>query len=245
MLDIVISETAAKTYWPGKDPIGRTAQMDWGGMKNARVVGVVGDVRSMGLDSLPKPMTYWSPSQFPIGAMTFTLRVAPGTRGTEQAVQRAVAELEPTMPVGDVKTMEMHLAESVARRRLTTTLVSAFGVVALLLAAVGLYGVVAYGVAARTREFGVRVALGARQADVTQLVLGHGLRLAAISAAAGIAVALVATRLLTATLYGVAPTDMPVFVVATATLVLVALLASWMPARRAGRTDPVTALRAD
>jgi putative ABC transport system permease protein len=245
-LVVLVSESAAKTWWPGQDPIGKTVRMEWFGMLNARVVGVVGDVRSLGLDSLPRPTTYWSPSQFPgITTMTYTLRLAPGVTGVEQAVRRAVNELEPTMPVAELKTMDVTLAESVARRRLTTTLVSAFGVVALVLAAVGLYGVVAYGVAARTREFGVRVALGARQADVTQLVLGSGLRLAAVSAVAGVAAALVASRLLTATLYGVEPTDPVVFALATATLVVVALLASWMPARRAGRTDPVTALRAE
>jgi predicted permease len=243
---ILVSESAARTWWPGQDPIGKSLRMDWFGMMDARVVGVVGDVRAMGLDSLPKPTTYWSPSQFRgLNTMTYTLRLAPGMTGVEQAVRRAVADVEPTIPIAELRTMDVTLAESVARRRLTTTLVTAFGVVALILAAIGLYGVVAYGVAARTREFGVRVALGARSVDVTQLVLGHGLRLAAISAAVGVAVAIVATRLLTATLYGVAPTDLGVFAAATVTLVAIALLASWIPARRASRTDPVTALRAD
>ena len=243
---IVINEALAREYFAGRDPIGRTITIAWDRQRVGRIVGVVGDVRHKGLDSASRPMTYWAPQQMVgFNEMALVMRLAPGAGAVAEALRREVQAVDPNVPLGEIAMMDVHLAESVARRRLTMSLVTAFGLIAVLLAAVGIYGVVAYGVAQRTREFGLRLALGAQSLDVTRLVLGEGFILAAASVGVGIAGALALTRVLRSALYEVTPTDPLVFAAAVALLVGIALLASWLPARRASRVDPAVALRAD
>ncbi len=245
---VVINETLAKRFFPGESPLGRSVTVAWGNpTTTGRVIGVVGDVRSMGLDAEPEPTTYWSTMQLgrSLGQVGIAVRLAPGASGVKEAMLREVRAEDADLPLSEVKMMEVHLAESVARRRLTTTLVSAFGGVALLLAVVGLYGVIAYTVAQRTREIGLRLALGARTGDVKRLVLRQGLQLTLAGIGVGFAGALALSRVLAASLYDVKATDPLVFAGVAALLAVVALVASYLPAARAAKVDPMAALRSE
>jgi ABC-type antimicrobial peptide transport system permease subunit len=217
------------------------------------VIGIVGDVRSF--VGLPPPPTVFIPSAQTPAAMTrlfgswFATHVLVRTSGDPAAIQaslpRVIRATDASVPVGRVRAMQEVLVGSLAFQRFVMALLSAFAGLAIILASVGLYGVIAYLVAQRTHEIGVRMALGARSRDVLGMVLGHGLRLVAIGVVLGIAGALGLTRFLAGQLYGVRPTDPFTFIAVTALLALVALAATWLPARRAARVDPMIALRAE
>jgi putative ABC transport system permease protein len=209
------------------------------------VVGVVGHVRHTGLDDPSQPQVYWSHPQRVQDRMALVVK----TRGDPAALTRSIAavvrSVDPEQPVYDVRTLDEVVERSLARRWLQTTLLGVFAGVALVLASVGAYGLIAYGVGQRQREFGVRIALGARRRDVLALVLRRGASLFALGAAAGLALAAGAARVLSTLVYGVAPHDPPSFALATAVLFAVSMAACWVPARRASRVAPSIALRSE
>ncbi|HEY7481563.1 MAG TPA: ABC transporter permease [Gemmatimonadales bacterium] len=250
---VVINRTLARQVWPEGNALGQRILMGGGGADSIwrTVVGVVGDVRQQGLDAEPRPEIFLPHAQFPAGtgtplrSMLMALRTEGDPVLLSGALRAAVAELDPDLPVVEIQTMEAALGAWAAERRLTMMLVAAFAALALTLGAVGVYGVMAHLVAQRTREIGIRIALGAVPREILGLVLSQGAWLAAFGIAAGLAGAFAATRLLASLLFGVGPTDATTFVATATALAVVAALASLLPALRAVRTDPVDALRAE
>jgi putative ABC transport system permease protein len=240
---VVINETMARRYWPNEDPIGQRVVISWNENLEDEIVGVVGDSRHAGLDTEPRPMTYWPNTRFAYGRMALTIRTAVDPGSLTSAVVNTVRELDPAQPVSNIRTMEDVVASSVTLRRLTMMLLGVFALVALTLAAVGIYGVLAHTVSQRTHEIGVRLALGARASDVLWLVVGHAMALAGAGLALGFAGAYALTGVMRALLFDVTPTDPVTFASVAAVLGVVALTASAIPALRAVRTDPVVALR--
>jgi putative ABC transport system permease protein len=236
----VVSASAAQRFWPGRNPIGERFSIN---DPEITVVGVVGDVHGAALDAAPQPTIYVPHRQDPWPFMTFALRTTASPGTLANAVRDAIWRVDKEQPVGAVRTMDEQLSNSLARRRFSVTLLTAFGVVAVSLAAIGLYGVLAFVVAQRRREIGLRLALGAQARDVITDVLGQGMRLALVGVAAGIGLALAATRLLRSLLYGTSPTDAVTYVAVATLLVIVCAGASLVPALRASRVDPLTALR--
>jgi len=249
----VINRTLARQVWPDGDALGQRILMGGGATDSIwrTIVGVVGDVRHRGLDAEPRPEIYLPYAQFPAGTGTpqRTLRIVMRSEGDPVqltgALRAAVAELDSDLPVGDIQTMEEALGSWAAERRLTMTLVGAFALLALALGAVGVYGVMAHFVGQRTREIGIRMALGAVPREILALVLSQGARLAFLGIAVGLVGAFAATRLLASLLFGVGPTDPTTFLATAAALSVVAGAASVLPAVRAVRTDPVDALRSE
>jgi putative ABC transport system permease protein len=250
---MIVNETLARAAWPGEDPIGKRIACCEGAPDQPvwkTVVGVAADVRSRGPAAEPRPEFYLPMDQVPEEAWawiqrTMTLMVrAEGVSAAAltPALRQAVREVDPTLPVYNVATMSERLRDSTAQARFNTLLLSALGGVGLLLAAVGIYGVIAYFVAQRTREIGVRMALGATGRDVLGLVLRQGMAAVLAGVAVGIPSALMAGRALQAMLYGVGSGDPLTLVTVVAVLLLVALLASALPARRAVRVQPTEAL---
>jgi predicted permease len=239
---VVVNETMARRYWQGRDPVGGRLRSgpDW-----VTVVGVAADGKYGSLSEPALSVMYFPIQQ--VYRADPVLHVA--TRGPAEpvigAVRQAVAGLAPDLALFDVRTLEEHLRMSVAIPRMAALLLGIFGGVALLLAAVGLYGLIAFVVGQRTREIGVRMALGADRADILRQVLGQGARLAGAGLVAGAGLAALATPLMSSLLVGVSPTDATTFAATGALLLGVALAAAWLPAARAARVDPVDALRAD
>ena len=242
---VIVNETMAIKYWPGEDPIGKKVNISWNDRRDDEIIGVVGDVRHAGLDTAPRGMTYWPYARFPYGSMTLAVRATTDPRAIVNGVVSVVRELDRDLAVADIRTMEEVVSNSVAQRRLTMLLLAAFAGAALVLAAVGIYGVIAYSVTQRTQEIGIRMALGARQADVLKMVVGQAMLLAAIGIAVGAAGALFLTRLMTGLLFDVRPADPVTFAAVATLLAAVAAAAAYVPGRRATRVDPVVALRAE
>jgi putative ABC transport system permease protein len=203
----------------------------------------VGNVRQLGPSHDESPAIYIPYQQDPNGDMNLVLRTASGPLASVAPVKAAVQAVDPTQPVYDIATMDQRLSESMAPQRFNALLVGVFALAALGLAGVGIYGVLAFSVARRTPEIGVRMALGARRAEVLTLVVGEGLRLCALGVGSGLAGSVPLTRLLRSVLFGVSPADPVTLVAASAALVLVAVMACYIPARRAVTIDPMTALR--
>jgi putative ABC transport system permease protein len=241
----IIDETMARVYWPDEDPIGK--RLSWSSNNGnpiwAEIVGVVGAVKHIGLDGVVRGQLYMSHNQRSQGAMYLAIRTSGNPTSLAGAVKSAIQVVDKDQPVYNIKTMEEYLAGSVAKRRFTMLLFGIFGAVALILAAVGLYGVMSYSVTQRTHEIGIRMALGAKQSDVLRLVVGQGMLLAVAGVAIGLGAAFLLTRLMSSLLYGVSATDPVTFVVISLTLTGVALAASFVPARRATKVDPMIALR--
>ena len=243
---VVINEAMAKRFWPNEDPIGKrisTAtsigqQTQW-----QTIVGVVGNVRHLGLDVEPRPEIYYHTTSNPPFGPVVVIRTTGDPQRLISIARAKVRELDHDVAISNVNTMEQLVAQSVAQRRFGMFLVGIFAALALVLAVVGIYGVVSYSVAQRTNEIGVRMALGASTTDVLKLVLKHGIALALIGVAAGLAGAFVVTRLMVALLFDVKPTDVVTFATVSVGLMLVALLACYVPARRAMKVDPLVALR--
>lgn len=239
----VINEALAEQQFPGEDPIGRQLNIPWNEMLEGEIVGVVGNVREMGLDEEPSPAIYWSYRQMPSGQLNLVLRTAGDPTALANAAQAVVREIDPNQPVAEVRTMEQVVSGTVSRPRFNLMLLGGFAAASLLLAALGLFGVISYSVAQRRQELGVRVALGATSRDVLRLVVGEGMGLTVAGLVVGLVAAIVLTRIMTSMLHGVSPTDPLTLAVVSAFLALVALLASYLPARRATRVDPMVALR--
>ncbi len=241
---VVINETMARRHWPNEDPIGKRVRISWDDLED-EVIGVVGDVKHSGLDAEPRAMTYWPYARNAYGTMTVTVRTAGDTGRVVNSIVGLVRQLDPELVVANVKTMDEVVSNSVAQRRLTMLLLTIFAATALLLAAVGIYGVIAYNVTQRTQEIGIRMALGAQRSDVLGMVVRQALILAVAGIVLGGAGALVLTRLMEGLLFQVKPGDPMTFIVVSSVLAAVALLASYIPGRRATRVDPVIALRAE
>lgn len=239
---VLLNEAAAKKFFAGEDPIGKHVSI--GSQIESEVVGVVGGVRQRP-DSAPGPTAYFPLAQSPTPGVFFFIRSSrdPASMGNE--VRRAVHEVAPQVPVYDMLTMMQRTASATAEARFRAVLLAAFALVALSLAAIGIYGVVSFAVTARTREIGVRIALGAERGRVERLVIGEGMGLVGIGAVIGLAGALVATRVLRTFLFELTPGDPITYVSVAVVLGVVGIVASWIPARRASRVDPVVALRAD
>ena len=242
---VVISESAARAYWPGQDPVGKPVSVGQGGFMDdtAFVVGVVGDVRYGSLDSLPVPDVYLSYYQSPRGRLTMFVRTAGDPRAIVAPARREIAALAPGVPLYDVRPMQERVADAMGYARFSALLLAAFAGVALALAALGTYGVISFGVSQRTKEIGIRVALGATRSSVLRLVVGQGVSLAVVGVALGLAGALAATRVLRSLLFGVEPSDPVTLLVIVALLVVSVVIASWIPARRAASVHPSDALR--
>jgi putative ABC transport system permease protein len=241
---VVVNETMAHRHWPGEDPIGK--RINLGNPETApwrTVIGVVRDIRHEGLDKVPYPQMYSPYAQFPRRSMTLVARAAADPLGLAPGVRREVAALDKDLPLYNVRTMEQVVAESVARQRFTMLLIAVFAGVGLLLASVGIYGVISYTVSQRRHELSVRLALGAQARDIVRMVVGQGMLLALGGIGAGLAAAFLLTRVMASLLYGVSATDPLTFALVPLALAGVALLASLIPARRATRVDPAGALR--
>jgi putative ABC transport system permease protein len=238
----IISDLAAQRFWPGRNPIGQRFQIRVPGPEYT-IVGVAGDVHSASLEEAPQPTVYVPYRQDAFPFMTFVMKSPVGVAAIANAVRAAVWSVDKDQPVGPVLTMDEQLSNSLARRRYSVTLLSAFGTTAVLLAAVGLYGVLAFVVSQRRREIGVRIALGATARDVVTDVLGQGLRLAALGMAVGLVLALTVTRLMSSLLFGIGATDVATFAGSALLLTIIAVAASLVPALRASRVDPLIALR--
>ena len=245
----VINETFARQMWPGRDALGKRVRflgMDQHNDVWLTVVGVARDARQLALDAPPVPEVYVSYRQRPerTGAMSIVVRTSVTAQSVAAGVRAAVRAQGREVPI-TIATMEERVARSVADRRFVMVVLTAFGGVALLLAAVGIYGVLSYSVARRTKEIGVRVALGAQSTTVLGMVVGDSMRPVLWGTALGIGGAIAVSRVLRGLVYGIGVTDPVAFGVATVTLIIVALIASWIPARRASKVDPIIALRAE
>lgn len=243
---VVVSESLARRYFPpGVDPVGRRIRSDEPDEPWATVVGVVGDVRHRGLDGAPAPTLYYPYAQQPEGSMVLALHTSSPPEALVGPVRAAVQAIDPDLAIFDVKAADQVVGEAMVLRRWTALVLGGFSAVALLLAAIGIYGVQAYSVTQRAREIGVRRALGARDRDVLVLIVGRGMALTAIGAAVGVAAALALSRLLGSLLYGVSATDAATFAAIPLVLIGVGFLACYIPARRATRIDPIVAMRGE
>jgi predicted permease len=240
---VVVNEAFVRAHFPTSNPIGEHVLMPWGDTLRGEIVGVVADTKHAGLDSLTRPMIYWAMKQFPTNFMTLVVRTNGDPMRLSPAIAREVRSLDASQPFADPKPLDAYLSQSVAQRRFSMTLLGAFSTLAVVLAAVGIYGVLAYAVAQRTREIGVRMALGARQSTVASMVMREALRVVGIGLVIGVAGAIALTRVLATLLYEVSPTDPWTFAAVTIALGAVAVAASYFPARRAARVDPIVALR--
>jgi len=243
-LRVVINEFMARRYWPGADPVGRILSMPWGDTLVAEIIGVVGDVRHNGPDTEPREKLYWHHVQWQERSnMTIVARTDGDPAVHASTIRGAVRELDPSLALYNVHTMDYWMSEAMASRRFTMLALGCFALVALVLASIGVYGVMSYNVSQRTREFGVRLALGASKRDVAFGVVAAGLKLVLIAVVVGTLGALALSRLLQGLVYGIGTTDVPSFVAAGLFLVLVAVGACYWPAHKAGRVDPIEALR--
>ncbi len=241
---ILISQTFARRHFAGEDPLGQLMTIGLNSI-NAEIVGVVGDVKRDSLDAEPAQQMYTPFAQTPWPFFDVVVKSATSVTPSANTLRKVVAEIDATQAVGNIRSMEQYLSRAVAQPRLNAALLTAFGGLALLLASLGIYGVMAYSVAQRTREIGIRMALGADGSSLRRMVLRQGMRLSALGAALGIVMAFFATRLMSSLLFGVGHADVPTYAAVTLTLVATATLASYVPARRATRTDPINALRMD
>lgn len=246
----IVNEAFVRQYFPNEDPLGRTFKPSpprriWKKQKltSFEIVGVARDVRFAGLSKASEPAYYLPASQAPLGDMTVLMRTTNDPASAVTALRQAVWSIDPDQPIADVKTLEQMVSESIAQPRLNMLLMMLFGALALLLSAVGIYGLLSYAVTQRTQELGIRMALGANVGDVLKLVLKQGMFLALIGEAIGLAGAFALTRLMRGLLFGVTPTDTSIFAGVVLVLTLTALLACWIPARRATKVDPLVALR--
>jgi len=241
-LVFVINESFAKRHWPGQNAVGQTVRL---GPDVAQIVGVVGDVRQRSLTEAPEPMAYIHYGQNQRSGLNLVIRTSGDPLRLAGAVRNAIWSINKDQTIKSVETMESVVGTTVARPRLLASLLVLFGVMGLLLGALGIYGVLAFAVSQRRQEIGVRIALGASPRSVLGLVVRQGMVLAAVGAVAGIAGALALTRLMAAVLYEVQATDPATFVTVVLVLLATAFVASWLPARRALRIHPVQALKYD
>ena len=241
----IVSRTMASRFWPGSDPVGQRLKLGVGDSAAPwlRVVGVVGDARQ----------NWWNPATFPViyqpylqssrSSFRFVLRVAANPAGYASAARAAIAQVDPEIPITELKTLETEVQDSIAIVHIMGTLMAVFGIVALLLSSLGVYGILSENVAERTHEFGIRFALGANPRDVLRLVLHHAFLVSGIGLAMGLPISFAVSRAMAALVFGIVSVSLPVLLSLAGLLVLVALVAAYFPARRALRVDPMVALR--
>jgi len=244
----IVNQYFVNKYLHGESPLGQKAaiymkSLSENEIQPSEIIGVVGNVHEMGLDAVPEPAVYWPHPELVMSAMTVLVRTSSDPLALVSAARGELQKLDPELPMAAVATMDQLLADSLSRSRFTMLLLGIFAAVALLLAAVGIYGLIAYSVTQRTQELGIRIALGAQRRDVLRLVLAQGTRLTLLGLALGVLAALALSRLLATLLFGVTATDPLTFAGVAALLAFVALLACFLPARRATRVDPLVALR--
>jgi putative ABC transport system permease protein len=245
----VVSETAARRYFPDGEAIGKRIELGWGrGTGNrwtGEIVGIVGDVRELGLDEEHPAEIYLPMAQWPVGRMTMVARTAVPPLTLADQMKAAVREIDANLPVSNLRTVDEVVARSIAQPRFYMMLLAVFAAVALTLAAIGIFGVMSYTVSQRTREIGIRMALGARGGSVVTMVVRQAMALAGAGLAVGLVAALAVSRTMTTLLFDLSPTDPLTFATVGVVLALVAFVASYVPARRAARVNPIVALRAD
>jgi putative ABC transport system permease protein len=243
-LAVIVNQTLAKQFFANEDPIGKRLHIGWGRPNETyEIVGVVGDVHQKALDKDPRPGVFLSTLQEPTSPVNLVVRSRGDPKKLAGMIQAEIRALDRNIPISDVRTMEDCVSESISAPRFNTILLGGFGVLALVLAAVGVFGVVSYSASRRTQEMGIRRALGADSANVMCLVLAHGMRLTVVGVAIGLGCAYGLAHWIESLLFGVTPTDPMTFAGVGALLIVVALVASYLPARRAASVDPQVALR--
>ncbi len=242
---VVVSHTLARTFWPNGSAVGHELTYEWTGWHTARIVGVAGDVHHDGPRTEPYMEMYLPLEQFPYSGMTFVVRTSGDPDAVAAPLRAALRDIDPAQAVASVTPMADLARAAVGDTRLDTVLFGTFGIIGLVLAMIGIYGLGAYTVQQRRREFGIRMALGAQRASVLSMAIRRGLELAAVGLVAGVAGALSLTHLMGTLLFGVKPNDPVTFVWVAGALAAIAALSAWIPARRATRLDPVAALRSD
>jgi putative ABC transport system permease protein len=238
----IINETFARRFFPGEDPIGKRFSLGRPDAPKTLVIGVVQDGKYAGLNEDPKPFVSRPLWQSDVGATSVIARTEGDEQKLKAAVSREVQQLDSHLPMSG-NTLVERMSLPLLPARIAASVLGAFGLLALALAAIGIYGVISYAVSTRTHEIGIRMALGAQRTDVLRLVLGQGLRLTLIGVSIGLSAALALTRLMKSLLFGVSATDPTTFLIASLLLAGVALLACYVPARRAAKVDPMVALR--
>ena len=243
----IVDERVATLMWPGESAIGKHFRVPPHLMKTPwfEIVGVVGNIRHDGLDAGPRSQVYWSAEQNPMDRMALVVRATGQPSALAASVVRAVHEIDPEQPVYDLRTMDEWVQRSLSQRWMNMVLVGAFASSALALCSIGVYGLIAFGVARQRREFGIRLALGASRTGITSSLVSRGLMLAGIGSIAGLAIAIALTRSMSSLLFGVTANDVVSFSTATVTILAAALLASYLPARRAAAVEPAITLRAE
>jgi predicted permease len=252
---LVVSQAFVKQFYPNENPLGKRISLGWGRQRSenkadtlnagGEIVGIIGDVKSRGANEAAPATVYLPFDQAPITEVSLLVRSTASAALIVNEARAAIKEVDADLPVFDVKTMTDAVSESVAQPRFYAILLGSFAGIALLIAALGIYGVISYAVSQRTRELGIRIALGAQRERVVRLVIGQGLTLTLLGIALGVAGAVVLTRLISSLLFGVAAADPLTFIGVAALFVLVACLASYLPARRAAGVDPIIAMRAE
>ena len=249
---VVVNEALARRYFPDEDPIGRTIDglpphIALGGflVNQFEIVGIAEDVRYFGLSEAAQPSLYFPVAQAPFRRMNFTIRTAGVPEGLIAAIRGEIVAMDPTVPIARVQTMERILSNSVARDRFSMLLLTLFAVIALVLASVGIYGVTSYSISQRTAEMGIRMAVGANPSDVMKLVMVNGAKLTFSGIVLGLLGAAALSRIMASQLYGVGATDPMTFAGVALVLALVALAATYVPALRAARIDPVVAIQGE
>jgi putative ABC transport system permease protein len=242
---VIINQAMAKQFWPNESPLGRSIVVGWNDEGPDEIVGVVGDIRHATLETASRPMIYFPPGRFAYPWIALVLRAEGDPAAIGPSLVKTVHAMDPALPVANLQPMTTVVARSVAERRMIMAILAGFAVVAAILAAIGIYGVLAYSVAQRTREIGVRMALGARPRDIARLVVSRAFALTAIGAVIGAAGAYLLTRFMTSLLYDTTPTEPAVFAAVISGVLAVTLAASLIPGRAAARVDPLVALRAE
>jgi putative ABC transport system permease protein len=241
---VIINEALAKRYFPGTDPLGKQLVINMTSPNvPTEIIGVVGDTKSTDLRSDARPASYWPHPQLPYTAMTFTIRTASDPSSFASSVEQMIHSIDKDQPVSDVRTMDQWVARSLAQARFSSMLLGVFAALALALASIGIYGVMSYVVGERTSEIGIRLALGAERRDILAMIVGSAMRLAGAGLAIGVVLALLLSRTLSTLLFETTGTDPVTFGLVVLVLGAVALLASYLPARRASRIAPIEALR--
>jgi putative ABC transport system permease protein len=242
---VIVNQSLARRHFPNEDPIGKRIVLWWNDRGEDEIIGVVGDVRDSALETEPRAMTYWPPARFAYPFMTVAIRTAGDAKAIVPVATAALHQIDSNVAAADVRTMDEVVDASVAQRRFTMLLLAVFAGMALLLAAVGIYGVISYTVTERTQEIGIRMALGAERGDVLSMVVRQALVLAAAGILIGGGGAMLLARMMRNLLFGVRPSDPLTFAAVAAVLGIVAIIAACVPGMRATRVNPVIALRAE